>query len=196
MTGRNNRPPGRLINLAAFLPTSRVNGPGLRAVVWVQGCPRRCPGCFNQAMQEFRDNQPVPVTELAERILAVTGITGVTFSGGEPFAQADALAELAERLRRQGLDIVIFTGYTQAELTAGQNPDWHRLLAVTDLLIAGPFERERPSQQYLLGSANQELLFLTDRLKGHPALSAQPGQMLEITVDTGGMITLTGLGGQ
>jgi anaerobic ribonucleoside-triphosphate reductase activating protein len=195
MNSQDQTAAGGLINMAAFLPKSSVNGPGLRAVVWVQGCPRRCPGCFNQDMQAFRDNQSVTAAELAARILAVQEITGVTFSGGEPFAQAPALAALAGELRRQGLNIVVFTGYTYRELMSGENDDWNRLLAVTDLLVAGPFERERPSTHYLLGSDNQELLFLTDRLRGHPAIADQGGQVLEITVDAGGNIVVTGLGG-
>ncbi len=195
MNSQDQPAPQGLINMAALLPKSRVNGPGLRAVVWVQGCPRRCPGCFNQDMQAFRDNQLVTAGELAGRILAVQDITGVTFSGGEPFAQAATLAALASELQRHGLNIVVFTGYTYSELTAGANADWNRLLAVTDLLIAGPFEQERPSRQYLLGSDNQELLFLTDRLRGHADIAGQAGQLLEITVAADGSVVVTGLGG-
>lgn len=185
---------GGLVNMAAFLPTSHVNGPGLRAVVWVQGCHRRCPGCFNQEMQGFRDNQLLTVDELAARILAIGKIEGITFSGGEPFVQAVALAALAEQLRNEGLNIVIFTGYTYAELIQANNPDWNRLLAAADLLVAGPYIRELPSEDYLLGSANQELIFLTDTLKNHPDIRKQQGQALEFTIDTAGNIIVTGLG--
>lgn len=185
---------GGLINMAAFLAKSRANGPGLRAVIWVQGCPRRCPGCFNPAMLEFQDNQLLPAAELATRVLAIDGIEGVTFSGGEPFTQAVVLAALAEQLQKQGLNIVIFTGYTYAELTAVNNSDWNRLLAAVDLLVAGPYVKETPSKSYLLGSANQELIFLTDTLKNHPDISNSQGQTLEFTVDAAGNITTTGIG--
>ncbi len=182
--------------MAAFLAKSEANGPGLRAVVWVQGCPRRCPGCFNQDMLEFQDNQLLAVDELADRIIAIGEIAGVTFSGGEPFAQAGVLAELAERLSRIGLNIAIFTGYTYTELTAANNPDWNRLLAAADILIAGPYNKDLPSKSYLLGSANQELIFLSEKLKDHPDMSAHQGQTLEFTVDTAGNVTVTGLGGR
>ena len=183
---------GGLINMAAFLAKSRANGPGLRAVVWVQGCPRRCPGCFNQDMLEFRDNEWLPAAELAARILAVREIDGVTFSGGEPFAQAAALAGLAEQLQAAGLTVVIFTGYTYADLTAANNPDWNRLLAAADVLVAGPYKKDLPSQDYLLGSANQELIYLTDRLKNHPDRHSSLGHTLEFTVDLAGNIVTTG----
>ncbi|CVK19025.1 4Fe-4S single cluster domain-containing protein [Sporomusa sphaeroides] len=183
---------GGLINMAAFLAKSRANGPGLRAVVWVQGCPRRCEDCFNQDMLEFRDNEWLPAAELAARILAVREIDGVTFSGGEPFAQAAALAGLAEQLQAAGLTVVIFTGYTYADLTAANNPDWNRLLAAADVLVAGPYKKDLPSQDYLLGSANQELIYLTDRLKNHPDRHSSQGHTLEFTVDLAGNIVTTG----
>lgn len=184
---------GGLINMAAFLARSEVNGPGVRAVVWVQGCMRRCAGCFNQDMQEFRDNEIVSVEQLAERILAIQGLEGVSFSGGEPFAQALPLAQLAETLTRQGLNIVIFTGYTYTELKAGNDPAWNRLLAAADMLVAGPFVQELPAQKYLLASANQELILLTDRLKTHPAIGNHPETTVEVTIDTTGNVSITGL---
>ncbi|HWR06518.1 4Fe-4S single cluster domain-containing protein [Sporomusa sp.] len=185
---------GGLINMAAFLPTSLVNGPGLRTVVWVQGCPRRCPGCFNQDMLEVKDRQLVSAIELAGRILAESGIEGVTFSGGEPFAQAAALAVLAELLVEHGLTIMIFTGYRYEELKAAANPEWNRLLAVTDLLVAGPYIEQQQSRDYLRGSANQELIFLTARLQQHPDIVNQAGQAREFIIDNAGNIIVSGLG--
>lgn len=187
---------GGLINMAAFLSVSRSNGPGRRAVLWVQGCSRHCPGCFNQDMQNFRKNQVIAVPELVERILASEGIEGVTFTGGEPFAQAQALAELAEQLAARGLNIAIFTGYTVAELTAAADPAWQRLLAAADLLIAGPYEQDLPAQDYLIGSANQQMVFLTEKLKQHPDVVTSQGQTLEVIVDAAGSVTITGFAGK
>ena len=92
--------PMSVLNLAGFLARSGVNGPGIRAVVWVQGCPFRCKGCFNERFQPFSPATGIPVDTLAGTILALPGIDGVTFSGGEPFAQAGPLAELALMLSR------------------------------------------------------------------------------------------------
>ena len=189
MTGAEK---GSLINMAAFLPVSRSNGPGQRAVVWVQGCKRNCPGCFNQDMQPFTERQLIATVELADRILDIEGLEGVTFSGGEPFEQAGALAELAEQLAACGLTVVIFTGYTLAELSAGNNPAWQRLLAAADMLVAGPYEQDLPAHEYLKASANQQLLFLTDKLKQHPEVMGNQGQTAEIIVDAAGNVIVTG----
>lgn len=185
--GRNH------VNMAAFLPQSRANGPGRRAVVWVQGCPRSCPECFNQEMLAFTDRQIIAVDQLACRILTLQGIEGVTFSGGEPFMQAAALATLAELLVAEGLNIVTFTGYSYAELKQGGAADVNRLLAATDLLVAGPYEQEHAGQQYLLASTNQELVFLTDRLQQHPDIISNTGHTREFVIDTSGNIITTGL---
>jgi anaerobic ribonucleoside-triphosphate reductase activating protein len=183
-------PNGSLLNMAAFLPVSRSNGPGRRAVVWVQGCTRSCSGCFNQEMRPFVDKELITARELAGRILAIEDIEGVTFSGGEPFEQAEALAELAEQLADRGLTIVIFTGYTVAALADCNKPEWQRLLAAADLLVAGPYEQDLPVQDYLRASANQQLLFLSDKLKQHPDISL--GQTAEIIVDAVGRVIVTG----
>lgn len=81
-----------------YVDCSEVNGPGCRAVVWVQGCARECPGCFNPDSWPFEINQLIAVDTLAKNILSNPRNTGVTFSGGEPFWQAPALAALARQV--------------------------------------------------------------------------------------------------
>lgn len=179
------------LNVAGFLAKSDVNGPGTRAVVWVQGCPRHCEGCFNAAFQPFTPAEIIPVTELAARILAITGIDGVTFSGGEPFAQAGPLAALAEQIRARGLSVVTYSGYTTDELAAGTDPAWPALLAATDLLIAGPFVAARARPDPLRGSSNQEVIPIGTRLL--PAhIPCSYGTTAEFTVARDGTITASG----
>jgi len=151
------------VPLAAFLPRSLANGPGIRSVVWVQGCPFRCPGCFNPDFLEFTGGQPTPVETLVSWILARDDTEGLTFSGGEPFAHAAVLAILAEQVQREGKSVVIFTGYEKNELLGSPDGGTRRLLQSADLLIAGPYRREQPSRHPWLSSANQELVFLTNR---------------------------------
>ena len=153
-----------VLNLAGFLARSAVNGPGIRAVVWVQGCPFRCEGCFNEQFQPFSPATVIPVDRLAGTILALPGIDGVTFSGGEPFAQAGPLAALGERLRRAGLTIVTYTGYTAEQLAGGDDPAWPALLAVTDLLITGPYIAELAAADPLKGSSNQQVIPLGTKI--------------------------------
>ncbi|HEY3426090.1 MAG TPA: 4Fe-4S single cluster domain-containing protein [Negativicutes bacterium] len=180
------------LNLSAFLERSKANGPGERSVVWVQGCPIHCTGCFNPATWTFAPHMLVEVRELAERILAVKGIEGVTFSGGEPFAQAAALAELGTIIAAEGLSIVTFTGYTLAELEKGVQPDCKQLLAVCDLLVAGRFIAEQRCNLPLRGSANQQLIFLTEKLRNHPELTLADGQLVEYIIDEAGNLVVTG----
>ncbi len=150
--------PMNVLNLAGFLARSEVNGPGIRAVVWVQGCPFRCRGCFNEQFQSFSPATYVPVSDLAGTILALEGIDGVTFSGGEPFAQAAPLAALGEQVRSAGLTVVTYSGYTAEQLARGTDPAWPALLAASDLLITGPYIAELAAADPLKGSSNQQVI--------------------------------------
>ncbi|MBW4646332.1 MAG: radical SAM protein [Goleter apudmare HA4340-LM2] len=132
-------PPGYL-NIMGYVDESEVNGPGCRAVVWVQGCPRECPGCFNPESWSFEINQLIAVDTLAANILKNPRNTGVTFSGGEPFWQAPALASLARKLRSAGLNVMSFTGFTLKQLQSQSAPPGSQeLLQQLDILIDGPF---------------------------------------------------------
>jgi len=155
-----------MLRLAAFLPHSRANGPGLRSVLWVQGCALRCEGCFNPGFQPFEGGYEATVEETIALLLAQPDTEGVSFSGGEPFAQAAVLAEVAEAVRAAGKGVMIFTGHEAAALQASRNPDVQRLLAAADLLAAGPYRRDLPQQHPLLASRNQELVHLTGRYRG------------------------------
>ena len=197
MVKPNNDPgcrPMSVLNLAGFLARSAVNGPGIRAVVWVQGCPLRCEGCFNERFQPFSPAMQITVSELAETILSLPGIEGVTISGGEPFAQAGPLAALGEKLRAAGLSIVTYTGYTEDQLAGGDDPAWPSLLAVTDLLIAGPYIAALARPDPLKGSANQHVIPLGTRLVS-PALTRAydtSSGRTEFTIAPNGTITTTG----
>lgn len=176
------------VRVAALLPRSRANGPGLRAVVWVQGCPFRCPGCFNPAFLPSAGGTEMSAAGLATLLLADPAIEGVSFSGGEPFAQAPALALVAERAQAAGKGVLIFTGFEQAMLRASANAGVRRLLAACDLLIAGPYRRDQPCRHPLLASANQELVFLTERYRGGDL----GPRRLEYRIGAGGEVTITG----
>jgi anaerobic ribonucleoside-triphosphate reductase activating protein len=152
-------PPGYL-NIMGYVDESEVNGPGSRAVVWVQGCSRECPGCFNPASWAFEVNQLIAVDELAQKILSNPRNEGVTFSGGEPLWQATALAQLAQRLKAAGLNIMSFTGFTLEELRSAKAPPGAQdLLAVLDILVDGPYVESLAinSPDSLVSSRNQRV---------------------------------------
>src|SRR5262245_29198295 len=106
------------LRLHAFLPASRANGPGVRAVLWVQGCSLGCPGCFNPLTHPTTGGELVPTDELVRRLTALGDtIEGITVSGGEPLQQRPALLALLRRLRQQTrLSVVLFTGFTWEEV--------------------------------------------------------------------------------
>lgn len=132
--------PAGHLNIMGYVDKSEVNGPGCRAVVWVQGCPRECPGCFNPDSWSFETNKLVSVDSLAADILNTPENTGVTFSGGEPFWQASALASLARKVKAAGLNVMAFTGFTLSQLQSKSAPPGsEELLAELDILIDGPF---------------------------------------------------------
>lgn len=186
------------VRLAEFLPRSTVNGPGERAVIWVQGCPFRCPGCWNQQLLSFDG----PCTEVAvdevwsmvAREHARSTLDGVTFSGGEPFAHAPPLAALARKAHRAGMSVAAFTGYTHLELAHSRNPHVQDLLKKTDLLIAGRYDRatRNPNPTDLRGSLNQEVLYLTGRI--HPPALRLPTAEAHIGAD--GTVSITGFPGE
>jgi anaerobic ribonucleoside-triphosphate reductase activating protein len=154
------------LHIAAYLPRSRANGPELRSVLWVQGCPFRCAGCFNPDFLPFAGSREVATRDVADWMLTESETEGVSFSGGEPFAQAGALAEVAERVRAAGKGVLVFTGYDAIELRSSRNPGFRRLLLAADLLVAGRYRSDMPGRHPLLASANQELVLLTERYRG------------------------------
>jgi anaerobic ribonucleoside-triphosphate reductase activating protein len=143
-----------------------VLGPGRRAVVWVQGCPFACKGCIVPESWDFRGGTEIAVPDLADWILSQPDLEGVTFSGGEPMAQAGALTALVDLLRsRADVGIVCYTGYALENLRRQGTREQLALLARTDLLIDGVYSEREHGDLRWRGSANQRLLPLTDRYR-------------------------------
>jgi anaerobic ribonucleoside-triphosphate reductase activating protein len=145
---------------------TRALGPGLRSVVWVQGCPFRCRGCIAPEWIPEQPGREVRPADLAAEMLADPGVTGLTFSGGEPMAQAAGLAAVIEIARGQrDLTLICFTGYRLAELRdRPPGPGVAELLAQTDVLIDGRYVAASNDGRGLRGSYNQQVHMLTGRL--------------------------------
>ncbi len=160
---------GHWLNVAAFNPMTYALGKGLRAALWVQGCPIHCQGCVSPDWQDYREAQIVPVDEMVERILSIPGIQGLTLSGGEPMEQASALATLVNHLRLQrDLDVICFSGYSLERLrNHPPNPGVPKLIEEIDVLIDGPYLPEFNNDCGLRGSTNQTVHYLSDRLKDY-----------------------------
>jgi len=180
------------INLHSFIERSTENGPGARAVMWVQGCTLNCPGCFNPETHDLGVRTLVAVEDLAERILGIAGIEGITVSGGEPFLQAGALAALGTIIKLQNLGMIVFTGFTRDQIAQRNDAEWDALFALTDLLIDGPFIQPLACDLPLRGSRNQTLHYLSDRYKPFQERFEHGTSGVEVFIDQAGQVVVTG----
>ncbi|HBL40994.1 MAG TPA: anaerobic ribonucleoside-triphosphate reductase activating protein [Ruminococcaceae bacterium] len=150
------------LRLFGVEPESIVDGPGIRFSIFVQGCPHGCPGCHNPGSHDFAGGYDGNTDELFEAIRTNPYLTGVTFSGGEPFCQAAPLAALAERIHRElGKTVMVYTGYTLEKLEemAQTREDIAALLNQADTLVDGPFIlAERDLSLLFRGSRNQRII--------------------------------------
>ena len=147
-----------MLDLSGIVSDSIVDGPGIRTTVFSQGCPHHCPGCHNPETWEFGCGTKIPVEAVVEIVQSNPLCRGVTFSGGEPFAQAEGFARLAKLLKEQGYEVASYSGYTFEELLEGSE-DQKDLLEVIDILIDGPFLQEQKSLEIAFrGSRNQRIL--------------------------------------
>lgn len=155
------------IRIAGTVPESVVDGPGIRFVVFCQGCFHNCPGCHNPESHDLQGGFLTTVDKLWEEISERKLLKGVTFSGGEPFLQATPLVALAQKIKQAGLDLVVYTGYLFEELLAlgKEKPAIYQLLELTDILIDGPFLlEERDLSLTYRGSKNQRIILVQESL--------------------------------
>jgi anaerobic ribonucleoside-triphosphate reductase activating protein len=181
------------LNIAAQLEKSVVNGPGTRYVIWVQGCPFKCAGCFNKEFQPFIKKEMFEIEGLAKKILAVDGIEGVTYTGGEPMTQAEALYHLSRILKKNGLTIACYTGFTLEELNDHDDLYIEKLLSLVDILIDGKYEENKKANLMWRGSSNQDVHFLSDAYRDFKRLAEEerPAEM-ELVIGKEG-IAFTGI---
>ena len=155
------------LNVAMTMPKSMANGPGMRAVIWVQGCTIGCPGCYNAFTHPHKIEKLVRPEDLADWINSIEGIEGITFSGGEPFEQSEAVAnviKLVKAKRSENLSVFIFTGFDLQFLQNSQSESVLELLSLADMLSAGPYlSSEHNSNLLWRGSNNQKLIYLSER---------------------------------
>ena len=147
-----------MLDLSGIVSDSIVDGPGIRTTIFCQGCPHHCEGCHNPETWDFGCGTEVPVEDLVDVVKSNPLCRGVTFSGGEPFAQAEGFAKLARLLKVQGYEVASYSGYTFEELLEGSEAQ-KELLASIDILIDGPFVlAERSLEVPFRGSRNQRIL--------------------------------------
>ena len=185
-----------VLRINCFLPLSHANGPGARAVIWVQGCTLGCPGCFNPQTHPPDGGELVAVDDLFGRIAALgKAIEGISVSGGEPMQQPLPLLTLLRRVRQEtSLSVLVFTGYTWEEIQ--RRSAARALLACVDVLVAGRYDDsqglapENVNERFLRSSANQTVHLLTDRYRMDDLRSVPTAEVI-ITVE--GEVVVSGV---
>ena len=161
------------MRLSGITPESLVDGPGLRYVIFTQGCHHACPYCHNQQSWDVNGGKEYTVKQIIRLIKQQKKTKrGVTFSGGEPFLQAEELAQAALAAHQRGWDVVTYTGFTCEELIADNSEGVKALLAETDILIDGKYVHKlRSVKLQFRGSSNQRIIDIAKtREKGEVVL--------------------------
>ena len=155
--------------LASSIQTdSIVDGEGIRAVIWMQGCSHNCPCCHNPSTHDFKGGFLVDIEDIKKDLDNLSGIDGITLSGGDPMFQIDASLEIAKYAKKLGLNVWCYTGYTFEQLLTimKKNKKLIKLLENIDVLIDGRFEIDKLSYDVAFrGSKNQRILDVSSSLK-------------------------------
>ena len=182
-------------------------GPGLRSVVWVQGCTLKCPGCMVPETWAAEGGQIVDPEALLAEMLAntqteqeagrgldreIAEVEGITVSGGEPTEQPEAVAKLLAAAQRAGKNTWVYSGYRLEELAARNDPAVDLLLAHTDVLVDGRYEVGRAGTLAWRGSQNQRILRLSERIPAS-AISVEPTCRVEVRLNDVGELLVIGV---
>lgn len=161
------------LRLAGVVRESIVDGPGMRYTVFAQGCPHHCPSCHNAHTWPFSGGFEAEPEQIIAELRQNPMLRGITLSGGEPFCQCEAMAELASLAHAAGYDVITYTGYLFETLLerAKTEPEVLSLLQQTDVLIDGPFIKEQKSYDLrFCGSKNQRAIDVKASLLGNIVL--------------------------
>lgn len=173
----------KYIRLAADLQTdSIVDGPGLRAVIWTQGCGHHCRGCQNPQTWDFEGGGEIPIDLVLEEIDKLKYHQGLTFSGGDPMYQPEACNIIAKYAKEKGLDIWVYTGFTweQLQKMSEKKKIYKEFLENTDVLVDGKFVQSKKDLNLLFrGSSNQRLIDVQKTLKNKEIVLINESDYLE-----------------
>lgn len=173
------------IKIAGIINESIVDGPGIRMTIFAQGCKHHCKGCHNPHTHSFDAGEIIEIDKIIEKIKKNPLLDGVTLSGGDPFEQADSFAVLAQKVKKLGMNVVTYTGYTYEQLLehVKKQPGFMRLMENTDILVDGPFILDQ--KDLLLrfrGSRNQRLIDMGSTLSKGKIVLANVEHDLKIVI--------------
>lgn len=158
----------KTIRLSGIAYESLVNGPGMRRVFFAQGCTHNCNGCFNPETHDFNGGEERDIDELIKDTICNPILRGVTFSGGDPWEQADKFAYMAIAFKEKALSIWSYTGYTYEYILENKDKKlgWNDLLNNIDVLVDGRFEEEKMQDGLKFrGSSNQRIIDIKESMK-------------------------------
>lgn len=160
------------IRISGIVKESVVDGPGIRYVIFAQGCLHKCVGCHNPHTHDFKGGYDIDADVLKEDIIKNPFIDGVTFSGGDPFYQVDGFCYLAKELKKNNIHIVCYTGFVYEDIV--KNNDKKKLLENIDLLIDGPFILSQKTFKLpFRGSSNQRIIDVKKSLLEGKAITVE-----------------------
>ncbi|MEA4910213.1 MAG: anaerobic ribonucleoside-triphosphate reductase activating protein [Anaerolineaceae bacterium] len=176
-----NNDPIRL-RIAGVVPESVSDGPGLRTTIFFQGCPHACPGCHNPHTWRFDGGREYSLHALLESLPLNFLISGVTFSGGEPFAQAVGAARLAACIKAVKPNLWVYSGYCWEDLLARRSePGFGELIEHIDVLVDGPYRQElRSTSLPFRGSSNQRLICVPESLRAGRVVEMRIENFLDV----------------
>lgn len=188
--------PEPMLNLAAWVPCTEMEGPGRRFAIWAQGCHLRCKECCNQSYLPLVPRKIMPALQLLPAILEARdrqGIEGITLLGGEPMIQARGLALLAQAVRASGMTVMMFTGYV-LDSPAQALPDGAQdLLAGCDVVVDGPFvAARRECERNWVGSTNQRFHYFTDAYDASIETDERYRNGIEVRFEQSGKLRVNG----
>lgn len=158
------------LKIAGIVEESIVDGPGIRFVVFTQGCPHNCQGCHNPQTHDFDGGKYVDVDEIVQKIDEDPLLKGITLSGGEPFMQAKNLSSMIKKINNKNLNIITYSGFTYEQLLEKANDEncFLELLNQTDILIDGKFELNNKKEDLKFrGSSNQRAIDVKKSLENN-----------------------------
>lgn len=183
------------IRINSIIENTKVEGPGNRTCIFVQGCLKECKGCNSPQTWDINGGTEYEIEELASKILENKTIEGVTFSGGEPLLQSKVLYKLGLILKEKDLSIVTFTGFSTDVMEDINDANWNNLLSITDILISEPYiEEEKCTDMIWIGSRNQEYHFLSERYKDLEDKIDSLENKVEVRLNKDGSIIVNGMG--
>ena len=168
------------LRISGTVNDSIVDGPGLRFTIFTQGCPHNCPGCHNPQTHSMKGGKKISINKLYKQIKENGLLSGITFSGGEPFVQAKTLIPLAKKLKEDNFEIASYTGYLFEDLVNNKVPFAKELLKYLDVLIDGKFVLSLKSMDLAFkGSSNQRTIDVQKSLKENKTILSSDNRWLK-----------------